>query len=62
VYLASRIDNLRREILVLVPNHLTEGILNSRIVAVYEMTVDELHRQTRLAWLNFSQYAGSTCM
>jgi hypothetical protein len=49
-YLSRRIDNLSRILLVLILDHLAESILNRRIVAVYEMTIDELHRHTRLAW------------
>lgn len=48
-YLASSIDNLRRKVLVLPLDHLAEGILDGRVVAVNEVTVDELHRHTRLA-------------
>lgn len=48
-YLASSIDNLRCKVLVLVTNHLAERVLNSWIVAVDKVAVDELHRQTRLA-------------
>jgi hypothetical protein len=65
MYLTSRIDNLRREVLRLVTNHLAESVLDSGIVAVYEMTVDELHRHTRLACSDSRQYAAvaaASCM
>jgi hypothetical protein len=57
MYLASRIDNLSRIVLVLILDHLAEGILDSRVVAVDEVPVDELHRQTRLACAHARQYA-----
>jgi len=47
--LASSIDNLGRKFLILVFDHLAKRVLDGRIVAVYEVTVDELNRQTRLA-------------
>lgn len=43
--LTSRIDDLGRKVLALVSNRLAESVLDCRIVAVNEMTVDELHRQ-----------------
>lgn len=49
MYLASSIDNLGRKFLILVFDHLAKRVLDGRIVAVYEVTVDELNRQTRLA-------------
>jgi hypothetical protein len=48
-YLTGRVYNLGRKLLVLVPDHLAEGVLNGRVVAVDKVAVDELHRQTRLA-------------
>jgi hypothetical protein len=48
-YLACGIDDLRCKVLVLVANHLAERVLDSRVVAVDKVAVDELHRQTRLA-------------
>jgi hypothetical protein len=48
-YLTGRIDNLRCKVLVLIPDHLAEGVLNCRIVAVDKVAVHELHRHTRLA-------------
>jgi len=48
-YLAGRVDNLSRIILVLVSYQLAECVLNSRIVAVDKVAVNELHRQTRLS-------------
>jgi hypothetical protein len=65
MYLTSRIDNLRRKVLRLVTDHLAECVLDSGIVAVYEVTVDELHRHTRLAYSNSRQYtalAAASCM
>jgi hypothetical protein len=49
MYLASRIDNLSRVVLILILDHLAEGILDSRVVTVDKVSVDELHRHTRLA-------------
>lgn len=48
-YLSCGIDNLGSKFLVLIPNDLAEGIFNRGIVALDEVPVDELHRQTRLA-------------
>jgi hypothetical protein len=48
-YLARRIDNFRCKVLVLIPDHLTEGVLNCRIIAVDKVAIDKLHCQTRLA-------------
>lgn len=47
--LSRRVDNLGRVILSLVPDRLGEGILNGRVVALDEATVDELDRKRRLA-------------
>ena len=56
MYLASRIDDLSRIVLVLVLDHLAESILDGRVVAVDKVPVDELHRQTRLACAPARQY------
>lgn len=48
-YLARRVDNLSRKVLILIPDDLAERVFNSRIVAVHKVPVDKLHRQTRLA-------------
>ena len=48
-YLASSIDNLSSKVLVLPLDHLAECVLDSRIVAVDKVAVDELHRHTGLA-------------
>lgn len=42
--LACSIDDFRREVLSLVSNSLTEGVLDRGIITINEMTVDELHR------------------
>lgn len=49
-YLSCSIDNLGCIVLVLVANNLAKSILNGRIVAVDKVAVDELYRQTRLAY------------
>lgn len=49
MYLTSRVDNLRREILALVADDFAEGVLNGRVVALDEVSVDELYCQTRFA-------------
>lgn len=54
MYLTSGVDNFSRKLLVLIPDHFAESILDGRVVAVDEMPVDELHRQTRLACSRFS--------
>lgn len=48
-YLSGGIDDLGRKLLVLVADHLAEGVLDGRIVALDKVAVHELHRQTRLA-------------
>jgi hypothetical protein len=48
-YLSSGINDLGRKVLVLIPDHLAECILNSGIVAVDKVAVDKLHRHTRFA-------------
>lgn len=55
MYLPSRIDNLCCKVLVLIPDHLAESILNGWIVAVDKVAVDELHRETRLACAQLHQ-------
>lgn len=47
--LAGSVDDLGREILVLIPDDFAEGILDGWIVALHEVTVDELDSQTRFA-------------
>jgi hypothetical protein len=42
-YLTGRVYNLGCKLLVIVPNHLAEGVLNGRVVAVDKVAVDELH-------------------
>jgi hypothetical protein len=49
-YLASGVDNLGSIVLVLPTDHLAKRILNSGIVAIDKVPVDELDRHTRLAW------------
>lgn len=49
-YLSSRVDNLRSKLLTLVLDSLTEGILDSRIVAIDKVSVDELDSKRGLAW------------
>jgi hypothetical protein len=48
-YLTSRVYNLGCKVLVLVADHLAEGVLNGRVVAVDKVAIDKLHCQTRLA-------------
>jgi hypothetical protein len=52
--LASGVDDLGREILVLVPDDFAECVLDGGIVALHKVTVDELDSQTRLAWAPIS--------
>lgn len=47
--LPGRVDNLRQVVLPLVPDRLGEGVLDGRVVALDEATVDELDRERRLA-------------
>lgn len=61
VYLAGGIDDLRGKVLVLVANHLAEGVLNGRVVAVDKVAVDKLHRETRLACPCLSATAPMAC-
>ena len=49
MYLSGRVNKLRREVLVLVPNDLAERVLNGGIVAVDKVAVHELHRETGFA-------------
>jgi hypothetical protein len=44
-YLTGSINDLGRKLLVLIPDDFAEGVLDSRIVALDKVTVDELHRQ-----------------
>lgn len=44
-YLTSRIDNLRREVLSLIPDLLAERVLNGRVITFYEMPVHVAHGQ-----------------
>lgn len=44
-YLASRVDNLRREVLSLIPDLLAERVLDGRVVTFYEMPVHVAHGQ-----------------
>lgn len=48
-YLTSSVDDLRRKVLALIPDDFAKGILNGGIVALDEVAVDELDRQTRFA-------------
>ena len=48
-YLTGRIDDLRGEILTLVLHDPTERIFDGRIVALHEVTLDELHSEGRFA-------------
>ena len=48
-YLSSCIDNLRREVLLLVSDNFAKRVLDGRVVALDEVAVNELDRQTRLA-------------
>lgn len=41
-YLTGSIDNLGGVVLALVSDHLAEGVLNGRVVALDEVAVDEL--------------------
>jgi hypothetical protein len=43
-YLTRRIYDLGCKVLVFVPDHLAECVLNGRVVAVDKVAVDELHR------------------
>lgn len=44
-YLTSSIDNLSGEVLALESNHLAEGVLNGRVVALDEVAVNKLDRK-----------------
>jgi hypothetical protein len=48
-YLTSSIDDLRREVLVLPLDHFAERVLDSRVITIDKVAVDELHRHTGLA-------------
>lgn len=41
--LARGINDLRRKVLALVLDYLAEGVLNSRVITIYEQALDELH-------------------
>ena len=43
-YLARRIDYFSREVLTSVLDDFAEGVLNRRVIALHEVSVDELHR------------------
>jgi len=47
--LPCSVNDLSREVLILPLDHLAESVLDGRVVAVDKVTVDELHRHTRLA-------------
>jgi hypothetical protein len=47
--LAGRINNLYREVLVLVPDNFAERILDSWVIGVDKVVVDELDCQRTLA-------------
>lgn len=47
--LTGRINDLGRIFLASIANSLAEGVLDSRIVAVNEMSVDELHGKRRFS-------------
>jgi hypothetical protein len=49
-YLSGGIDNLGRKVLALVPYNLAESILDGGVIALDEVAVDKLHRQTRFAY------------
>ena len=55
--LARRIDNLGREVGVLVSDHFTKGVLDGRVVGVYEVAVDILDGQGALAWVGLADSA-----
>ena len=48
-YLSRGIYDLGRIVLALVPYHLTKRILDSRIIALDEVTINELHCERALA-------------
>lgn len=48
-YLTSRIDNLRREVLSLIPDLLAERVLDGRVITFYEMPVHVAHGQRRFS-------------
>lgn len=47
--LSSRVDNLGRKVLALVPDSLTKCILNGWVVAVDKMSINKLHRERGFA-------------
>lgn len=54
-YLASSINDLGGVLLALVLDDLTEGVLDGGVVALYEMTVHELHRERGFTLSNVSE-------
>jgi hypothetical protein len=54
-YLSCSVNDLGREVLVLPLDHLAESVFDGRVVAIDKVTVDELHRHTRLACANMCQ-------
>ena len=42
-YLTSGVDDLRRKVLTAVLDDLAECVLDSRIVAIHEVSINELH-------------------
>jgi hypothetical protein len=62
MYLPSGIDNLGRKVLILIADYFAEGILDSRIVALDEVAVDELYRQTGLAYMSSGQKSALLCV
>lgn len=47
--MARRVDYLGREFLALVLDDFAEGVLNGRVIALDEVSIDKLHRQGRLS-------------
>lgn len=50
-YLASGVDNFCRKLLSLVTDGLAKRVLDGRVVAIDEVSVDELDGKRRLAWV-----------
>lgn len=50
LYLAGSIDNLNSEVLILMPYHLAESVLDSGVVGVDEVFVNELDREGALSY------------
>lgn len=51
-YLTRRVDYFSREVLTSVLDHIAEGVLNRRVIALHKVALDELHRQRRFACSN----------